>query len=62
MQAAWKWPSSRTRPDAAEFGRRINGGERPRPLPTDETFCRRLGERVGQPWLGPLAAVPTPAR
>ncbi|MFF7680950.1 DNA-binding protein [Actinacidiphila glaucinigra] len=33
-----------------------SGGERPRPLPADGAFCRRLGERVGRPWLGPLAA------
>ncbi|MFJ5220571.1 DNA-binding protein [Streptomyces sp. NPDC088354] len=31
-----------------------SGGERP--LPADGAFCRRLGERVGRPWLGPLAA------
>ncbi|MFI1184085.1 DNA-binding protein [Streptomyces sp. NPDC020799] len=34
-----------------------SGGERPRPLPADGEFCRRLGERVGRPWLGPLVAV-----
>ncbi|MEV4927273.1 DNA-binding protein [Streptomyces roseoverticillatus] len=33
-----------------------SGGEHPRPLPADGEFCRRLGERVGRPWLGPLAA------
>ncbi|MFF9402715.1 DNA-binding protein [Streptomyces sp. NPDC014744] len=34
-----------------------SGGERPRPLGADGKFCRRLGERVGRPWLGPLIAV-----
>ncbi|PKV76954.1 hypothetical protein BX283_7875, partial [Streptomyces sp. TLI_146] len=34
-----------------------SGGERPRPLPADGEFCRRLGERVERPWLGPLVAV-----
>ncbi|MGW2602090.1 DNA-binding protein [Streptomyces klenkii] len=34
-----------------------SGGERPRPLPADGEFCRRLGERVRRPWLGPLVAV-----
>ncbi|MFF4179775.1 hypothetical protein [Streptomyces sp. NPDC001750] len=34
-----------------------SGGERPRPLWADGKFCRRLGERVGRPWLGPLIAV-----
>ncbi|MET9819846.1 hypothetical protein [Streptomyces sp. NPDC006355] len=29
---------------------------RPRALPMDGVFCRGLGERVGRPWLGPLAA------
>ncbi|GGZ30560.1 hypothetical protein GCM10010300_86470 [Streptomyces olivaceoviridis] len=33
-----------------------SGEERPRPLPADGAFCRALGERVGRPWLGPLAA------
>ncbi|WP_405638624.1 DNA-binding protein [Streptomyces sp. NBC_00019] len=33
-----------------------SGAERPRPLPVDGAFCRALGERVGRPWLGPLAA------
>ncbi|WP_254711200.1 hypothetical protein [Streptomyces lunaelactis] len=33
-----------------------SGGERPRPLPADGTFCRRLGKRVGREWLGPLTA------
>ena len=33
-----------------------SGAGRPRALPADGTFCRRLGERVGRPWLGPLAA------
>ncbi|MFD7623460.1 DNA-binding protein, partial [Streptomyces sp. NPDC059802] len=34
-----------------------SGGERPRPLGVGGAFCRRLGERVGRPWLGPLIAV-----
>ncbi|MFD9196401.1 MULTISPECIES: DNA-binding protein [Streptomyces] len=34
-----------------------SGGERPRPLPADGKFCRRLGARVGREWLGPLIAV-----
>ncbi|WP_327350300.1 hypothetical protein [Streptomyces sp. NBC_01304] len=33
-----------------------SGAERPRPLPADGAFCRGLGERVGRPWLGLLAA------
>lgn len=33
-----------------------SGAGRPRPLPADGAFCRELGERVGRPWLGPLAA------
>ncbi|MFF9476943.1 DNA-binding protein [Streptomyces roseolus] len=35
----------------------VDGGAgRPRALPVDGMFCRRLGERVGRPWLGPLVA------
>ncbi|CAL9666993.1 DNA-binding protein [Streptomyces sp. enrichment culture] len=33
-----------------------SGAGRPRALPLDGLFCRGLGERVGRPWLGPLAA------
>jgi hypothetical protein len=33
-----------------------SGAGRPRALPADGLFCRRLGERIGRPWLGPLAA------
>ncbi|MEU4800537.1 DNA-binding protein [Streptomyces sp. NPDC023327] len=33
-----------------------SGAGRPRALPADGMFCRRLGERVGRPWLGPLVA------
>ncbi|MFE9123621.1 DNA-binding protein [Streptomyces sp. NPDC007172] len=33
-----------------------SGAGRPRALPSDGSFCRRLGERVGPGWLGPLAA------
>lgn len=33
-----------------------SGAGRPRALPADGMFCRRLGERVGRDWLGPLMA------
>ncbi|MQS98799.1 DNA-binding protein [Streptomyces jumonjinensis] len=33
-----------------------SGAGRPQALPADGLFCRRLGERVGREWLGPLAA------
>ncbi|WP_324605958.1 hypothetical protein [Streptomyces sp. CNS654] len=33
-----------------------SGAGRPRTLPADGMFCRRLGERVGRAWMGPLAA------
>ncbi|MEU1378054.1 hypothetical protein ABZ442_31035 [Streptomyces triculaminicus] len=33
-----------------------SGAGRPRALPAYGVFCRRLGERVGRTWLGPLAA------
>ncbi len=33
-----------------------SGAARPRALPADGVFCRRLGERLGRGWLGPLAA------
>ncbi|MEE4597423.1 hypothetical protein V2J94_37050 [Streptomyces sp. DSM 41524] len=33
-----------------------SGAGRPRALPADGMFCRRLGERVGRAWLGPLTA------
>ncbi len=33
-----------------------SGAGRPRLLPADGLFCRRLGERVGREWPGPLAA------
>ncbi len=33
-----------------------SGAGRPRALPADGAFCRRLGERVGREWLGPVAA------
>ncbi|MEU9640122.1 DNA-binding protein [Streptomyces tendae] len=37
--------------------RRLHSGAgRPRALPADGMFCRRLGERLGRGWLGPLAA------
>ncbi|MFF7266478.1 DNA-binding protein [Streptomyces sp. NPDC008159] len=43
-------------PAMAELVWADSGAGRPRALPADGTFCRRLGERVGRPWLGPLAA------
>lgn len=33
-----------------------SGAGQPQALPVDGSFCRRLGERVGREWLGPLAA------
>nr|CAF31861.1 putative DNA-binding protein [Streptomyces hygroscopicus subsp. hygroscopicus] len=33
-----------------------SGAGRPRALPVDGLFCRRLGERLRRAWLGPLAA------
>ncbi|MFC9033646.1 DNA-binding protein [Streptomyces arboris] len=33
-----------------------SGAGKPRVLSVDGLFCRRLGERVGRGWLGPLAA------
>ncbi|WP_432158874.1 DNA-binding protein [Streptomyces sp. bgisy153] len=44
-------------PAMAELVWRDSGAGRPRPLPADGAFCRRLGERVGRGWLGPLSAV-----
>ncbi|WKX15983.1 hypothetical protein [Streptomyces sp. NL15-2K] len=44
-------------PAMAELVWRDSGAGRPRPLPADGAFCRRLGERVGRNWLGPLSAV-----
>ncbi|MDH6513736.1 hypothetical protein M2163_009292 [Streptomyces sp. SAI-135] len=43
-------------PAMAELAWSDSGAGRPRPLPADGMFCRRLGERVGRPWLGPVAA------
>ncbi|MFE9613489.1 DNA-binding protein [Streptomyces sp. NPDC006012] len=43
-------------PAMAELAWTDSGAGRPRPLPADGAFCRRLGERVGRGWLGPLAA------
>lgn len=43
-------------PAMAELTWLDSGAGRPRPLPADGAFCRRLGERVGRGWLGPLAA------
>ncbi|MCC9312320.1 DNA-binding protein [Kitasatospora sp. RB6PN24] len=44
-------------PEMAELVWLDGGAGRPRALPADGAFCQRLGERVGRPWLGPLAAV-----
>jgi hypothetical protein len=44
-------------PAMAELVWSDSGGQRPRPLAVDGAFCRRLGERVGRDWLGPLSAV-----
>ncbi|WP_346093969.1 DNA-binding protein [Streptomyces olivaceiscleroticus] len=43
-------------PAMAELVWHDSGAGRPRALPSDEAFCRRLGARVGREWLGPLAA------
>ncbi|APU38417.1 TniQ family protein [Streptomyces sp. TN58] len=43
-------------PGMAELVWVDSGAGRPRVLPADGMFCRRLGERVGRVWLGPLAA------
>ncbi|MFF4660627.1 hypothetical protein [Streptomyces sp. NPDC001381] len=43
-------------PAMAELVRADSGAGRPRPLPADGMFCRRLGERVGRNWLEPLSA------
>ncbi|MEU9412324.1 hypothetical protein AB0E08_42440 [Streptomyces sp. NPDC048281] len=43
-------------PAMAQLAWTDSGAGRPRALPADGKFCRRLGERVGRPWLGPLAA------
>lgn len=43
-------------PAMAELAWADSGAGQPRPLRADGAFCRRLGERVGRGWLGPLAA------
>ncbi|WP_404199744.1 DNA-binding protein [Streptomyces tauricus] len=43
-------------PGMAELVWVDSGAGRPRALPADGMFCRRLGERICRPWLGPLAA------
>ncbi|MGW3956972.1 DNA-binding protein [Streptomyces sp. NPDC004752] len=43
-------------PAMAELVWKDSGAGRPRALPADGMFCRRLGERAGRTWLGPLAA------
>ncbi|MEU9376039.1 DNA-binding protein [Streptomyces sp. NPDC048255] len=44
-------------PGMVELVWQDSGAGRPRALPADGMFCRRLGERVGRGWLGPLAAI-----
>ncbi|MEU5019247.1 TniQ family protein [Streptomyces angustmyceticus] len=46
-------------PAMAELAWRASGGLRPRARDTGDAFCRRLGERVGRAWLGPLLAADT---
>ncbi|MGW9594493.1 DNA-binding protein [Streptomyces chartreusis] len=43
-------------PSMAQLAWLDSGAGQPRPLPADGAFCRRLGERVGRGWLGPLTA------
>ncbi|MFD8025348.1 DNA-binding protein [Streptomyces lavendulae] len=43
-------------PGMVELVWRDSGAGRPRALPADGVFCRRLGELIGRGWLGPLAA------
>ncbi|MGV9551790.1 DNA-binding protein [Streptomyces ardesiacus] len=43
-------------PVMAELVWADSGAGQPRALPVDGMFCRRLGERLGRTWLGPLAA------
>lgn len=43
-------------PGMAELVWVDSGAGQPRPLAADGLFCRRLGERLGRAWLGPLAA------
>ncbi|WP_229854119.1 hypothetical protein [Streptomyces filipinensis] len=43
-------------PAMAELVWADSGAGRPRALPAEGMFCRRLGERLGRGWLGPLAA------
>ncbi|QHA09319.1 hypothetical protein GQF42_00095 [Streptomyces broussonetiae] len=43
-------------PAMTELAWADSGADQPRPLPADGALCRRLGERVGREWLGPLAA------
>lgn len=43
-------------PAMAELVWADSGAGRPRALPADGMFCRRLGERLGRAWLGRLAA------
>ncbi|MEV0982487.1 DNA-binding protein [Streptomyces sp. NPDC049915] len=43
-------------PAMAQLAWADSGAGQPRALPADGMFCRRLGERVGRQWLGPLAA------
>ncbi|WP_406841109.1 DNA-binding protein [Streptomyces sp. AHU1] len=43
-------------PASADLVWTSSGGMRPRARREDDPFCRRLGERVGRAWLGPLLA------
>ncbi|WP_328443351.1 TniQ family protein [Streptomyces sp. NBC_00386] len=43
-------------PASADLLWKSSGGTRPRARREDDPFCRRLGERVGRAWLGPLLA------
>jgi hypothetical protein len=44
-------------PAMAQLAWTDSGAGQPRLLPADGAFCRKLGERVGREWLGPLASV-----
>lgn len=43
-------------PAMTELVRRDSSAGQPRPLSAGARVCRELGEQVGRPWLGPLAA------
>ncbi len=46
-------------PAMADLAWRASGGMRPVVRGGEDAFCRRLGERVGRDWLGPLLAADT---